>query len=140
MTPSQYIELAKQTANCKSNRQLAKLLGISNVALSYIETGVNTPTDTTILRLAQLADIAPEQALIDLGMWRNSGNPEALKAYQNIKNSLTKFSILTSIFLISLNSLIFSLSNNLYYVYFKKIKTSKINKLDFSGCRALTNS
>ena len=138
MTPSQYIELAKQTANCKSNRQLAKLLGISNVALSYIETGVNTPTDTTILRLAQLADIAPEQALIDLGMWRNSGNPEALKVYQNIKNLLTGFSGLTSILLILCNSSFFELLSNLYYVYFGKIKLRKINYLGVNRFVTLT--
>lgn len=139
MTPSQYIELAKQTANCKSNRQLAKLLGISNVALSYIETGVNTPTDTTILRLAQLADIAPEQALIDLGIWRNSGNPEALQAYQNIKKSLTRFSALTSISLFLCDSSFFDMLSNLYYVYFEKIKRRKNNHLDKMQIVTLTN-
>ena len=131
MTPSQYIELAKQTANCKSNRQLAKLLGISNVALAYIENGTNTPTDTTILRLAQLADIAPEQALIDLNMWRNSGNPEALKVYQKLKNLFNGVTLNNSnvlILLPFLSSII--VRYTLYYVYFAFSKTSKINKLD----------
>ena len=131
MTPSQYIELAKQTANCKSNRQLAKLLGISNVALAYIENGTNTPTDTTILRLAQLAEIAPEQALIDLNMWRNSDNPEALKVYQKLKNLFNGVTLNNSNILILLpflSSII--VRYTLYYVYFTFSKTSKINKLD----------
>lgn len=137
MTPAQYIELAKQTSNCKSNRQLAKLLGISNVALAYIESGVNTPTDTTILRLAQLAEIAPEQALIDLGIWRNSGNPEALKVYEKLKKLIVDVSLKSSINLILLCFYVSQLAEyTLYYVYFTFSKTSKINKLDCkSFCR-----
>lgn len=133
-----YINRALELNNINSERKLARCLDISNSALTLYKLGQRCPTDTTVIKLAQLANIPVEQALIDLNLWRNSDNPEALQAYQNIKNSLTKFSILTSIFLISLNSLIFSLSDYLSYVYFKKIKTRKINELDFGGCRALT--
>lgn len=134
-----YINKALERNDIKSERKLAKILDISNTALTLYKTGQRCPTDTTIIKLAQLADIPVEQALIDLGMWRNSGNPEALKVYQNIKNLLTGFSGLASIILILCNSLFFALSNNLYYVYFEKIKRRKNNHLDKMQLVTLTN-
>lgn len=133
-----YINKALERNDIKSERKLAKILDISNTALTLYKTGQRCPTDTTIIKLAQLADIPVEQALIDLGMWRNSGNPEALKVYQNIKNLLTGFSGLTSILLILCNSSFFELLSNLYYVYFEKIKLRKINYLGVNHFVALT--
>lgn len=133
-----YINRALELNNINSERKLARCLDISNSALTLYKLGQRCPTDTTVIKLAQLANIPVEQALIDLNMWRNSDNPEALQAYQNIKKSLTGFSALTSISLFLCNSSFFDMLSNLYYVYFEKIKLRKINYLGVNKFVALT--
>ena len=126
-----YINKALERNDIKSERKLAKILDISNTALTLYKTGQRCPTDTTIIKLAQLADIPVEQALIDLGMWRNSGNPEALKVYQKLKNLFNSVTLNNSNILIILSFLSSTVVKyTLYYVYFTFSKTSKINKLD----------
>lgn len=81
-----YINRALELNNINSERKLARCLDISNSALTLYKLGQRCPTDTTVIKLAQLANIPVEQALIDLNMWRNSDNPEVLKVYQKLKN------------------------------------------------------
>ena len=132
-----YINRALELNNINSERKLARCLDISNSALTLYKLGQRCPTDTTIIKLAQLANIPVEQALIDLNMWRNSDNPEVLKVYQKLKNLFNGVTLNNSNILILLSFLLSSVVRyTLYYVYFAFSKTSKINKLDCkSFCR-----
>lgn len=126
-----YINRALELNNINSERKLARCLDISNSALTLYKLGQRCPTDTTIIKLAQLANIPVEQALIDLNMWRNSDNPEVLKVYQKLKNLFNGVTPNISNILILLpflSSIV--VRYTLYYVYFTFSKTSKINKLD----------
>lgn len=73
--------------------------------LTLYKLGQRCPTDTTIIKLAQLANIPVEQALIDLNMWRNSDNPEVLKVYQKLKNLFNGVTLNNSNILILLSFL-----------------------------------
>ena len=126
-----YINRALELNNINSERKLARCLDISNSALTLYKLGQRCPTDTTVIKLAQLANIPVEQALIDLNMWRNSDNPEVLKVYQKLKNLFNGVTPNISNILILLpflSSIV--VRYTLYYVYFTFSKTSKINKLD----------
>ena len=126
-----YINRALELNNINSERKLARCLDISNSALTLYKLGQRCPTDTTVIKLAQLANIPVEQALIDLNMWRNSDNPEVLKVYQKLKNLFIGVTSNISNILILLpflSSIV--VRYTLYYVYFTFLKTSKINKLD----------
>ena len=138
MNFNDYIERAKTTQNLQTDFALAELLNIKSSSLYNLKIGKTLPKPTTIIKLAQLGNIPIEQALIDLNLWLSSENPEALQAYQNIKNSLTGFSALTSISLFLCNSSFFDMLSNLYYVYLQKIKLRKINYLGVNRFVALT--
>lgn len=100
-----YINRALELNDINSERKLARCLDISNSALTLYKLGQRCPTDTTIIKLAQLANIPVEQALIDLNMWRNSDNPEVLKVYQKLKNLFNGVTLNNSNILILLSFL-----------------------------------
>lgn len=85
MNLSNYINLAQKNLSINSANKLARELDISQTAVSNFLTGKAYPADNTILKLAALAGIPPEVALIDVSIWRNKNNPEALRFWENIR-------------------------------------------------------
>lgn len=80
-----YLEKAKAAIKVDSYNKLAQNVGITHAAVSNFLTGKAYPADNTILKLAALAGIPPEVALIDVSIWRNKNNPEALRFWENIR-------------------------------------------------------
>lgn len=80
-----YLEKAKAAIKVDSYNKLAQNVGITHAAVSNFLTGKAYPADNTILKLAALAGISPEVALVDVSIWRNKNNPEALRFWENIR-------------------------------------------------------
>jgi len=64
-----YIELAHKKTGIKSQNQLARKIGISGASLSRIASGASIPSEGTILKLADLAGVSKEQALLERSYW-----------------------------------------------------------------------
>tara|TARA_Y100001001_G_scaffold159936_2_gene181692 strand:+ start:455 stop:850 length:396 start_codon:yes stop_codon:yes gene_type:complete len=64
-----YIELAKKSTGAKSDRALCKLLEVAPTTIAFYKRGV-LPTDETMFKLARLAQVDPEEALMHLNIWR----------------------------------------------------------------------
>lgn len=74
-----YIAKAMERSGCKSERALCVLLGMApNTITSYRR--YTLPTDETMEKLARIAGIDPQLALLDLNIWRSDGPARA--AYQ----------------------------------------------------------
>ena len=85
-----YFNLAKTKNNLNSSRKLAKTLGLSQNAVFFYEQKRAIPSDQTMLKIADLAGVKPEIALLDMNIWRNEANPEVCKIYENLKNLTSK--------------------------------------------------
>lgn len=85
-----YINEAQKKQGVSSLNKLSPFLGITTSALANLKKQIALPADSTILKLANLAGIPAEQALIDVSLWRNKDNPEALAAWQRIQKKLIK--------------------------------------------------
>lgn len=83
-----YLAEARRKTGVASNNQVAALLGISGTSISRLSKGVNLPADETMLKLADLAGLDKEEALIDLSIWRSAGSDIAHDAWKNIARKL----------------------------------------------------
>lgn len=82
----EYLDRAMENKNIPSNNKLATVIGISGTSLNAFRTKRSWPADNTMIKIAELAGVDVQQALLDLNMWRSSGPVRAL--YQNISDSL----------------------------------------------------
>lgn len=82
-----YLSEARRKQNVSSNNQLAKILGISSNYISQLSRGRSLPSDETMIRIAELAKMNIEAALIDLAIWRSSGE-NSKKTWLNLANKL----------------------------------------------------
>ena len=99
-TIDQYCDEAISRNQIKSDRGLGKALKISATIVSAYRTKRAWPSNATMVRLAKLAGKKPEQALIELQIWKETD--------ENAKSVLKK--ILSKITIILL--LLFSTQNN----------------------------
>lgn len=83
-----YLSEARRKQNASSNNQLAKILGISSNYISQLSQGKCLPSDETMIKIAELAEMDAEAALIDLAIWRSSGNENTQKTWLNLANKL----------------------------------------------------
>lgn len=123
---SDYMLLAINRQGLKGNNALARELGIKNSSMSALYTGKALPAESTMIKLAELAGMPKEEALIDLNVWRSEQQPD-------IKNVWLRISKMIKIVLVFLSlSLVkpaFSCvesghvpADNLYYVYKRKFR------------------
>lgn len=89
MEITEYVNLAKKNSNLSSNNQLAKVIGVSSTAVSAFFTKKTIPSDETIVKIAGLARVRPEMALIDLAIWRNEKNASVLKILKKMAENFT---------------------------------------------------
>ncbi len=82
-----YISEARKKKGIYSNNKLASAIGLTGPAIVNIVKNKALPAEETILKLAELADIPPEEALLDLSIWR-AKSPEAKSTWENIKKLL----------------------------------------------------
>lgn len=70
-TVDDYCDAARSLHNIKSDRELARTLGLKPTSTNHWRTRRAWPGDAVMIRLADLAGLDPAQALLDLNRWRN---------------------------------------------------------------------
>ncbi len=83
-----YLSEARRKTGVASNNGIAKLLDISGPSLSSLFQGKSLPSEDTMVKLADLAGIDRETALLDLAVWRSSGNENVKKTWLSLANKL----------------------------------------------------
>ncbi|MBL4761689.1 MAG: hypothetical protein JKY93_03205 [Gammaproteobacteria bacterium] len=98
-TLDDYINVAVIRNNFRSKREFCKSIGVSHNAINTYNNGT-FPSDDTMLKIADLAGIDKEIALLELGIWKNSG--AAQKAYASILQKMARVTAAIAIMLGSL--------------------------------------
>lgn len=70
------------------NNALARELGVNKSSISQMSAGKIYPAESTMIKLAELAGLPKEEALIDLNMWRSKDKPELQKVWQRISKMI----------------------------------------------------
>ena len=83
-----YMTLAIDRQKLASNNKLAKELGITSASISVLNQGKALPSEETMIKLAELAGLPKEEALIDLNLWRSKNNPEVQKIWQRLSKMI----------------------------------------------------
>lgn len=80
------LDRARTAIGAKSDAQLARNLGIDHSSISCFRRGVSLPSDTTTRKLATLAKIDVEQALLSMAFTRaaRSNDVETAQAYKRM--------------------------------------------------------
>lgn len=87
-TVDTYIAAALELQGIPSDRQLAVRLGLSQQTVNHWRTKRTWPSDETMVKLAELAQMDIAQALLDLNQWR-SQSTATRNAYARIAALLT---------------------------------------------------
>lgn len=88
LTFTQYVEKAKEKQNYKTKQEVANKLGMKTGSLIDFEKGRAFPSQDTIISLANLAGISPEQALIDFNLWKTKDKPNAHKVWLRLSKMI----------------------------------------------------
>ena len=124
----------KTIARLKLNSQndVARALNITTASMSNFNTGKAFPSESTMLKLAELAGVEKEKALIDLNMWRAKDDADRLAVWQRISKMIGCFIITTLNLLVKCAAVSHILTMcNVYYVYLKKKIKSNFKSLVF---------
>ena len=121
---SDYMLLAINRHGLKGNNALARELGIKNSSMSALYTGKALPAESTMIKLAELAGLPKEEALIDLNLWRSAAQPEIQTVWIRLAKMIQKTNFLP--LFIGLSYIPVFL-HNVYYVYFKNKKSFIFN-------------
>ncbi len=117
-----YIETAIKNSNLKNRAELCRILNIKQPSLFTLEKGKTLPSESTMIKLAELAGLPKEEALIDLNLWRSKNKPELQKVWQRLAKMIGCTLILSLFFTRNTNTYehtpaITEPSSVLYYVY-----------------------
>ena len=120
-----YAEKAIARYGLAGLNSLGRELNISSAAISQFNTGKALPSDDTMIKLAELAGLPKEEALIDLNLWRSKDKPEVQKIWQRLSKMLGLysyilfFSLFASTSCFAANSSLFAenqvVNKNIYY-------------------------
>lgn len=91
-----YVFEARRKQEIYSNEKLAKAIGIAGPSLSVMFNNKTLPAEETILKLAELADIPPEEALIDLQIWK-AKSPEAKSVWEKLRNMVISLTLMFAV-------------------------------------------
>jgi len=128
---NEYADKAIKGFGLTGYNNLARKLELNKATLSYFKRGKALPSEATMIKLAELAGVSKEKALIDLNLWRSKNDPSRHAVWQRIAAGLklsvaVYFVALTSCFAADLP--IQAPLNNLSNVYIMRQK-EKIRKL-----------
>lgn len=96
-----YAEKAIARYGLTGYNNLARELGINKASVSYLRSGKNIPSEETMIKLAELAGLPKEEALIDLNLWRSKDKPELQKIWQRLSKMIGCFLIVFTAVLIN---------------------------------------
>lgn len=114
-----YVSEAQKKNGLHSNNELAKMLNITSGGLSSLYRGKSLPTDETIAKLAELAGIPIEEALIDAALWRST-DPKLKSVWERMRNMI--ISLCIALFVITFAHSAFA-KNNLKTTCYSGINT-----------------
>ena len=83
-----YAEKAIVRYNLTGYNNLAREIGITKASMSALRAGKTIPADSTMIKLAELAGMPKEEALIDLNLWRSKDKPELQKVWQRLSKMI----------------------------------------------------
>ncbi len=87
MDLQEYLDRARSRLGISSDAKLARALSIDPTAVSAYRRNIAFPLPETMLLLAQLAEVNPAEAMLDVAAWRCSRG-ETRKIYEGIKKQL----------------------------------------------------
>lgn len=113
----EYAEIAIKRCNLKSYNKLSKELGINQPCIVNMKAGKILPSSRTMVKLARLAGVPEEQALLDLATWANQDKPDIADIYKRISKMIGCFAVIP-LFLLAIPhaASILTLSCTVYYV------------------------
>lgn len=88
-TIQDYLEAAREHQHLGSDRQLAKKLGLAGGAVHHFRTGKALPSPDTMVKLARLAGLDEQVALVELAFMSTEG--EAKGTYEKILKRISTF-------------------------------------------------
>ena len=95
-TIDDYIDAAKsQNPLLKSDCRLSLAVGMGLTTVCFWRTGRSWPSNEAMIRLAEFAGIDPEEALIELNIWR-ARTPAARALYQSVARRWKKYNARTA--------------------------------------------
>lgn len=118
-----YAEKAIRRFSLTGYNNLARELGLNKATVSYFRSGKALPSEDTMVKLAELAGMPKEEALIDLNLWRSKDKPELQKIWLRLSKMIgcaALFSVLST-YANACNSnvnesaKIYYATNNIYY-------------------------
>lgn len=113
----EYAEKAMKRCNINSYNQLAKMLEIKQPSVVIFKSGKKLPSARTMVKLAKLAGVPEEKALMDLAAWANADKPEIADIYLRISKMIGCWgAIALFLFTIPYAPSILTLSGTVYYV------------------------
>lgn len=86
----EYAKTAINRLGLRGNNALARELGIKPAPMSRLIAGKSLPAESTIIKLAELAGLPKENALIDLNLWRSEKNPEIKTIWIRLSKMIAK--------------------------------------------------
>lgn len=90
-----YLDQAREKSGAKSDRQLSEMMGYSSKIVCQLRNNPKfNPSDEMMIKIADIANVERETALLDLGYWRSSG--AAREVYKGMMQRVGAFA---SIFL-----------------------------------------
>lgn len=92
-----YVFEARKKQNIYSNNKLAARIGIAGSSLSVMMNKKTLPAEETIIKLAELAEIPPEQALLDLACWKAS-SPKSKEIWDKLRKLVLTLCAATVLF------------------------------------------
>lgn len=121
-----YAEKAINRYGLTGYNNLARELGLNKATLSFFRSGKALPSESTMIKLAELAGLPKEEALIDLNLWRSKDKPELQKVWQRLAKMIGAILFTLLIPGVSYASeTIVTPSDTIDYVYFYSIITLK---------------
>ena len=92
MENRELLQRAQERIGAKSQRDLAKALGMNNSSLSLLASGKGELSDETYIKLAKLAGVDPAEVLIE--KHERKAGPEARAVWARINAAVSKSAVL----------------------------------------------
>ena len=127
-----YAEKAISRYSLTGYNNLARELKINKATLSYFKSGKALPSDDTMIKLAELAGMPKEEALIDLNLWRSKNDPARHEIWLRISKMIGCF-IPTLLFFHNYIAEFINLitTNYVYYAYKQPKINLKLSKISY---------
>ena len=116
MLVQEYIDEAISRQKVKSLAALGRLLGVNRASVNFMYRDKMLPSEETMIRLAELAGLPKEEALIDLNIWRAKNNPELQKLWIRLSKMIGCFAVFPLILLMIPHGITFATIGGIMYI------------------------